>query len=492
VSDLMSPWPALGTIAPSSITPIWAQNAPPQGSPLWWLWRLGRKLDNERSQIHLYDDYYEGKHPLAFASEKFLKAFGGLFEQFADNWCDLVVDALVERLKVQGFRYPTDGGETAADQDAWNIWQANNLDAESQIGIREAVINGRSAAIVWADRSSDIGVEITFEHPSEVFVEMMPGSRRKRAAALKRWTDDDGTVFANVYLPDAIYKYRSRGKGDALVGLRSSTEWVERETQGEPWPLPNPLKVVPVVPFYNRPRMLLPGRSEIHRVIPVQNGVNKLVADMLVASEYAAFRQRWVTGIDIPRDPVTNQPIEEFRPAVDRMFKAKSQDTKFGEFTASELQNFVTGVEMLVQHIASQSRTPPHYFYLKGTFPSGESIKSAETGLVAKTLDRSIFLSESCEETIGLAFLVLDDPRAKVTNAETIWADPESRSEAEHVDAVIKRRAIGVPFEQLWEDVGYTPQQIERMKEMRKLEAADPVLAAEEQFDKGEALNVNA
>ena len=39
----------------------------------------------------------------------------------------------------------------------------------------------------------------------------------------------------------------------------SSVRWTRLEVPDEPWPLPNPLGVVPVVPLPNRPR--LSGRS---------------------------------------------------------------------------------------------------------------------------------------------------------------------------------------------------------------------------------------
>jgi hypothetical protein len=446
--------------------------AEPVGSPLWWLDRLLKKLQKRRAEISVYDDYYEGRHPLAFASEKFLKAFGGLFESFADNWCDLVVDAVEERLNVTGFRVEADA---KGDDAAWRIWQANNLDADSQMGITEALVNGLAAAIVWAG-PDDQTPSITMEHPREVIVETAPGNRRQRLAALKWWTDDrEGIDYATVYLPDAIYKFRTRTRAEKRgmgAGLNAGTaKWVQRDVAGEPWPLPNPLKVVTVVPIANRPRLLVPGVSEIKRVIPIQDAVNKLVSDMLVTSEFSAFKQRWATGMDIPVDPETNQPIEPFRAAVDRLFIAEDPNSKFGEFQASDLSNFVQAIELVVQHIASQTRTPPHYFYLRGQFPSGESIKSAETGLVAKARRKMRTIGEDLEEIIRLAFAVIDDPKADEPGLETIWADPESRTEAEHVDATIKKRALKVPLLQLWEDVGYSPQQIERFKEMLAEEA---------------------
>ena len=53
--------------------------------------------------------YYNGEHKMAFTTSQFRQTFGNLFAAFADNWCDLVVDAAAERLRVEGFRF----GDTA-------------------------------------------------------------------------------------------------------------------------------------------------------------------------------------------------------------------------------------------------------------------------------------------------------------------------------------------------------------------------------------------
>src|SRR5207253_2424941 len=92
-------------------------------------------------------DYYRGRHPLGFASPKFRAAFGGLFGAFADNWCPIIVDAVEERLNVEGFRFD----DKEADADAWDIWQANNLDADSQLAHVEALVYGKAFVSVWAD-----------------------------------------------------------------------------------------------------------------------------------------------------------------------------------------------------------------------------------------------------------------------------------------------------------------------------------------------------
>lgn len=445
------------------------------GSPLWWLRKLGKQLDDRKKELQRYDDYYEGKHPLAFATIKFETAFGDLFKGFSDNWCELVVDAVAERLKVEGFRT----NDKAGNRKAWGYWQANNLDSDSLLAFNTALVQSEAYTLIWADPDTEAPV-ITVESPTQVAVAMEAGSRRKRTAAVKRWVDDDGYQLATVYLPDEVYKYRSRRPVTGFGGQYYAGEpqlWVDRPARGsEPWPLPNPLGLVPVVPLVNRPRLLKCGVSEIKRVMPLQDAVNKMVEDMLVASEFGAAPQRWATGLEVPVDPITKKPLDVFEHMINRLWTNKKAEGKFGQFDQTDLTIFVKAIEMLVQHIASQTRTPPHYFALSGQFPSGESIKSAETGLVAKVGQKMVHFGESLEETIRISFLVDGDTkRASFSGMETIWGDPESRSEAEHVDAVLKKKALGVPDEQLWEDVGYSPQQIEAFKQMRA-DAPRPVL----------------
>jgi hypothetical protein len=72
-----------------------------------------------------------------------------------------------------------------------------------------------------------------------------------------------------------------------------------------------------------------------------------------------------------------------------------------------------------------------------------------------------------------------DEARAQAANAETIWADPESRSEGELVDALTKMRTLGVPLEALWERWGASPQQIEKWKNLLGLPDRPPLPAAD-------------
>lgn len=440
---------------------------------------LDKRLVERQVDLQLFEDYYEGRHRLAFASSKFRNAFGNLFRSFSDNWCGLVIDSAEERLNIEGFRMGMAG--EAADQDAWRIWQANSLDLDSQLAHTDALVFGSSYVTVWAGENPEIP-SITVESARQMIVGYAAGSRRTRIGAWKRWLDDDGYLYGTLYLPDAIYKYRSQSTQPEFVVGSQKVQWIPRP--GEEDPIVNPLGVVPVVELRNSPRILGPGRSEIEQIIPIQDATNKLITDMLVAAEFSAFKQRWVTGLDIPVDDAGN-PVEPFEAAVDRLWIARDPEVRFGEFQQTELGGYVRSVEMLVQHAATISRTPPHYFLLNGgQAPSGEAITSAEAGLVAKVQRKMRSFEEGWEEVMRLAFAVLGDfEKAQAWDAEVLWADPAYRNQGALVDALLKLKSLGVPEEQLWADAGYSPQQIERFKIQTDLSLLLGSLTPEDNID---------
>jgi hypothetical protein len=448
-------------------------------TPEWWLYDLERELVGRQPLVDLYERYFGGHHRLNFATATYRRHFGEMLRAISDNWMALVIRAKVERIHVQGFRF---GDEPEDDKDAWAIWQENNLDVDAPLAFTESAKHGESYLLVWPEqvggtfgrffrRRSQLRPRITPEHPSQFLVRREAGDRRRRAAAIKRWIEDDGMLMATLYLPDNVYRYQRSSSSEARWEPRRGVEFRSR----------NPFGVVPGVPLVNDPQMLPAyappacgvgniaiglGRSDLIDVISTQDQINKLLCDMMVAAEFAAFRQRWATGLEVPEDEDGN-PKEPFNAAIDRLWIADKEGAKFGDFAPTDLKNYTTGLESRLQSMASRKRIPLHYLLgQSGDFPSGESLKATETGLVAVCDDAKVSLGEGCEEIERLGFAVLRDPRAHRTDAETIWRDSESRTESEHIDSLVKKLAFGVPFQQLWEDAGYSPQQIRRFRRM--------------------------
>jgi hypothetical protein len=200
-------------------------------------------------------------------------------------------------------------------------------------------------------------------------------------------------------------------------------------------------------------------------VISTVDQINKLLADEMVSSEVAAFKQRWATGLEVPEDENGN-PQEPFKAAVDRLWIGDGENVRFGEFTATDLSNYTGAIEQRIQSLAARTRTPPHYLLGQITNVSGDALKAAEAGLASKVNGKKTSFGESLEEAVRLAFAWMDDERAGDLSAEVVWAPSEARSESEYVDSLVKKLSIGVPKEQLWSDAGYSPQEISRFKAM--------------------------
>jgi hypothetical protein len=450
-------------------------NEPTTGSPEWWLRHLTARQQKRRRMLQRLDEYYRGEHPLEFATEQFREAFGGMFDQFADNWCGVVVDATEERLDVEGFRF----GDTATDELAWDIWQRNDMDAESQLGHLEALIHAEAYTLVWP--GSDVP-RITVEHPLQMIAAPSPSNHRVTAAALKWYVDDDGYEVAYLYLPDQVHRYRSSTR--TRTGLRdwNATRWVaeDRDATEDPAVQDNPFGVVPVTPLQNRPRLIAQPRSEIEIVVPLQDAINKLWADLMVASEFTADAQRWMLGYEPDIDEETNQPKPPPWKRRDRLWyvpqtDAQEHPVQIGQFSAGSLENYLGAIETAVQHIASQTRTPPHYLNPGADRLSGESIKASESGLVEKVRRKQRFFGEAWERTMRLALQAAGSD-LDFAAAETIWKDPEQHSEAELADAAMKRKVLGVTRRQTLEDLGYTPTQIARMNAERAAEQLEDEL----------------
>jgi hypothetical protein len=449
----------------------------PVHSPVWWRDRLLAKLVTRAAECQEYDDFYEGRQPLAMASVKFQEVFGSRYARLPANFMPLVVGAEAERLIVQGFRF---GTSVDGDKTAWGVWQANEMDAESQIAHEITLVKGVSYAAV-DPMSPTAAPNISIEDPSEVIVETRPGNRRDRLAGLKVWTDDDGYIRAYLYLPTEIWRWRSE-KPRQSDGM-SQVRWIPYADPGEDQVLTNRLGVVPIIPLLNRPRRSGVGRSEIIPVMGNQNAINKLRFDALIASEFVAFPQRWATNIEVPVDPDTGKPIQPFKPGVDNLWVVrrptpaesmeygdKVPSPQMGQFPAADLAPYINMIEEEVGQMASISRTPYHYLLGSPTSvpPSGESLKSSEAALVRKVGREQVHLGEGWEEVIRVCFIAMGQTTKARTDGETIWEDTETRNEAARGDTVLKQYAAGLlPDAMALEMLGYSQQQIERIAVMK-------------------------
>lgn len=412
--------------------------------------KLLTRLDARKNNIIVIEAYYQGDHPLNFATTKFKQAFGNQLKEFASNWCPIVIETPVERLVVEGFNY----GDKEVNDRAWAYWKANNLVTDSGLVHSEASKHGCSYVLVApGDNGTPI---ITVEHPLHMIVQTSHENRRTKTAALKRWVDEDKIAYATLYLPDAIYKWES----DRAVTDGSKINWRVREE-----PADNPLGVVPVVEFQNNPTMLHGGTSDLRDVIPLNDGINKLMCDLLVASEFYALPQRAIIGLDEFEDENGNPVPTEKVPSHLASIWTLPDGAKIEELTANDLVAFKTAIQIFLEQIAAQTRTPPNYLLGQMVNISGDALLAAEKGLTSKVKDKQKDFTGAWEDVMRLAFLAAGDKANATKSSDVEWTDPESRTLAQIVDPIVKaRQGLGISLESAWQMMGFTPQQVEMMK----------------------------
>jgi hypothetical protein len=457
-----------------------------------YLYDLYPQLKKRESGLSVLDDYYTGDHPLPFLTpahaEKMRSQFRQMLEESRSNFMRLIIDVVDERLQVDGFRVSADT-DIQSDKDSWDIWQANKLDSLSRAAFLDSLVKGVSYMSVWQDADDDGYADIAVEDACETIIAYTPGSNfRSRDAALKTWVQDT-VERATVYMPDGCYRFeRKLEQTDA--GTTAAPSWarltgsdsysatrLDSGQGGNAWKpvedvdpyVDNPIGVVPIVPLRNRGRTLVEGESEISDLTQIQNQINAFNFLLALAGYFGAHRQRWATGIKLEMDEANGTLKEPFDAAIDKLWASEDPNAKMGDFQQTDLSGYLDSIHQKIEHLAINSRTPRHYFTASGQEPSGDAIKSAESGLVRKIERKQAALGESLEEVMQLAREFSDMDTS--VDSEVVWADPATESEAVRADATIKKFGAGlIPKEQALEDLGYSQTQISRMLAMEASE----------------------
>lgn len=411
---------------------------------------LIQRLDEHEPRATLLDKYYAGEQPLAFLAPEAKTALGERLTTMSSNVCRVAVTALAERLRVTGFT--RDG---SSDADLWDAWTRNDLDQMAPVAHREALIHGRAYALVWADRQGRS--QVTVESPRQVTTLRDPATREV-VAAVKRWSD--GKVSrASLFEPDQITTFIS---DNGVAG------WRTLET------IDNPFGLVPVVPLVNTDRLLdADGRSELADLLPLVDALNKLLADMMVASEFYARPRRWATGLELEEDDEGNavNPI----PEGSRTMVNESPDGSFGSLPGSDLAAYEAAVTLLTSQIMAVSSLPSHYLgVLSSQPPSADSLRAAEASLTAKAQTRMATFGRSWEQVARLVVAADTGVDPSSVDVTVTWADPGTRSVAQEADAVVKLHQAGIlPTTYALAKLGYSDPEIAAIRAARRAEALD-------------------
>lgn len=451
-----------------------------------WVRKLEAQIEEQKRYAEPYELRYRNEYILPFIASEYRDVYGtradhllaSVLEAPRAGSAGIVVDALVERLTVLGGS--SEDKDTARAIEA--AWDDNAMDVMHREAHRDTLIRSRSFGAI--SRSTDGRAIQTIESSEQAAVHRMQGPPYDVDAYLKIWVDEWTGKRKSLLQLLGRDVYLNEGDMEVLdpEGSGLSSRWsVDREAarRDMPW--------VPVVEFPHTSRLLAPPHSEIEPVITLVDEVDLVEGLMVFAGHFGAVPIRWASGLEVPRDPANpalpllgpdGKPMVGFKPRADHFWSNSNPEGKFGQLTPATLDTFIAWAEHASGRLRSKTRIASSYFTLNvKSHMSAELLKVDEAPMIRRVngMGRDGNLNHAWRRYLTLTALT-EGHKGRV-NAR--WGDPQTRMEAQAVDAfqkaVASRLGRKIAAEQF---LGWSPELAERAIAEADADAA----AQEDQF----------
>lgn len=404
---------------------------------------LLQRLDNAQPVVSYRDMYLTGSQPLRFMSdhvdEKVMR--------FNSNLAKVAVRSVANRIRLRNITAEVDGRDVSAE--AQRLVQDADLPMTLQSILMEVLGLGSAYLLVWVDEFGR--PVVTGESARHMAVERDPITNSV-VEAIKRWqvVDANGVVTEEhvVHYTRSRIVHLTRDATQGKLSFRSAVD--------------NPLGVVPVVPLINIERVGdHVGGSVIDDLAPLVDALNKLIVDMMVASEATSKPKRFATGVvledddeggfiaddgfsvDDPNDaallehPGVKSPFKDS----DDMWLSEQSEAKFGQLPGADLKGYQTAVDIIVQQIMAVTSLPAHMVGITTANPStAEALRASEVSLSDSAKDRLKVINRPLEWAIRLLVAIAQGVAPNRVTVDLEWEDTATRSIAQEADAASKLR----------------------------------------------------
>ena len=409
------------------------------------------RLTRLRRTHQQLDDYYRGAQMLqilGIAVPPDLRAF-----EFPLNWPRVTVDTVVQRQHVRSFSMPD---QPNANDQLWEIWEANNMESQSVLAHLETRIQGHGFVTVGMNPDDKEHPLITVESSKSMIARIDPRTR-SITAALRVYYDpyrSNAPTQATLYQPDSTV-YLDKGAG---------WNWAVTERDE------HHLGQVPVVQFINRPRVGdFTGESEMQDVLRPTDMAARALMDLQVAMETHAVPGKWAVGLSDKDfiDAKTGRIATPWQAYYTAMTTSKSKDAKFGQFTASDLSNFKTVIDLLAEQVSAVTGLPVRYFGQNSANPASEgAIRADEVRLVKNVELKNSLDGDSWGDVMALAWRMATGNQVDGHRIRTDWDDPNTPTFAQKADAIQKLVATGIlSREGAWDELGWSEARKDKERE---------------------------
>src|SRR5574340_76570 len=250
-----------------------------------------RALNGKKPYYDKLINYYDGNQPLTYTAKRLEDIFKDLDAYFAENWCSVVVDSTLDRINLREIRV---GGGRTSDPAWMSMWERSELFLESDQVHEFALVAGEAFVVAWPNEDGEPEAYVNDPRLCHIFYDA-DDPRRKRFAA-KWWVDRDLRLRMTLYYADRLEYYISTQRYTNVTTERGLQPY--RELSDDPSGLYNisgkgaTERVVAVNEYGEVPvfhfRISKRAKSDLQSAVPIQNGINKLLTDMMVTAEYQA------------------------------------------------------------------------------------------------------------------------------------------------------------------------------------------------------------
>jgi hypothetical protein len=388
---------------------------------------LFAKLQRHDAKNTLLEAYYEGKNRLKDLRISIPPQLTTV--ETVVGWAGTTVDVLEERLDFEGYY----GADTLGLNE---IFQANELDLESSLGHRDALIFGTGFVTVGKGQDGEADPLITIESPRKMTALYDLRTRRLTAALMVNRDDAGNPLSGSLYLPD-----------ETITLEYSNRAWIDVDRDVHRFGR------VLVAALPNNPRSSdTNGRSEITPAVrSYTDSAMRTLLGAEIAREFYSAPQRYMLGA--PDDMFTDadgNPLDPWRVTLGRMLVAPSNEDgqipQVGQFQANDTRPYFEQLRAYAQLISAETAIPASYLGFQTDNPaSADAIRQMEARLVKRAERRQKQFGRTWSEVAKLALLVRDGSiPAEAAEIRPLWRDASTPTRAAAADEAVKLIAAGV------------------------------------------------
>lgn len=410
--------------------------------------------------VSLYRDYDKGNHRYPFASDAFKKDYLWVLQNARENMCPAVIRSFTDLVAIQAWA-------GAGAKDAAKVAEDLRLTRVINLGVREAHRTGDSYVLAWPN--SQGVVRPWYHRADQVAYKVSDDDPDEFDWLAKLWVIESGTDIGkgrvNVYYADRVERWITQGK--VQQDENTAADWPTGDTSYQPFTgedggetIRHEFGRVPWTHLaFDADTQGGHGRSVLRDVVPLQDGLNKSLADLIVGSESFARPLRALMNYqpEVSIDPNTGKAVQEkleFDPTKQSILGVRGNGP-LTQLDPPDATKLTAVQEAFAQKIARVVGIPPTDILPDlGNVPSGASLRVLAGRRTNAVRD---FEQDNTAAIVRLMALL------GVEDAVPEWVDPAPMDGTEEIEIAQSKRDLGYPLAEVLPDLGETPPDIQRI-----------------------------